>query len=139
MGSECAVDICDRPVYCRSWCTAHYGRWRYHKDVRPEEPIRVTEKKNGLTEYGYIRHVIREHPLADKKHRILEHWEVMYESNPSFAIWAKENRWTIHHKNGVRHDNHRVNLEWRAPGKHEQGWSVPEMIEALERMGYEVI
>ena len=78
------------------------------------------------------------HPLAGTKGYILQHWFVLYNTNPEFALWAKENKWTIHHKNAIKNDNNLENLEWRAPGQHPQGWKVETMIEALEKMGYEI-
>lgn len=28
----CAVDDCDREIWCRGWCSVHYQRWRRHGD-----------------------------------------------------------------------------------------------------------
>lgn len=28
----CAIEGCDKPVFCRKWCGAHYARWRRHGD-----------------------------------------------------------------------------------------------------------
>lgn len=36
---ECAVMGCGRPVRGRGWCQAHYMRWWYTGDVRPNEPV----------------------------------------------------------------------------------------------------
>lgn len=39
MVTPCNVDGCERPKFCRGWCTTHYQRWKAHGD-----PIAV---KNG--------------------------------------------------------------------------------------------
>ena len=88
---------------------------------------------------GYLRVRHKGHPLASAGGYIFEHWIVMYEANPEFAMWARVNGFTIHHKNGVRDDNALENLEYRAPGRHPQGWSFDDMKDALERYGYRVL
>lgn len=30
MRASCSIEGCAKPVHGRSWCTAHYGRWRNH-------------------------------------------------------------------------------------------------------------
>ena len=70
--------------------------------------------------------------------RILQHWYTMYEHDPEFASWAKENKWSIHHKDGDRTNNDLDNLEWRAPGKHPKGWTLSDMAETLRMAGYVV-
>lgn len=87
---------------------------------------------------GYLAMQRKGHPIADKHGRVLMHWWVMYNHDPSFTVYAKKNRWTIHHKNGKRDDNARSNLEWRAPGQHARGLSFDDMIDALEAAGYTV-
>lgn len=76
--------------------------------------------------------------MAGSKGYILEHWFVMYTKNPALALYAKENEWTIHHRNGIRGDNRLENLEWRLPGRHPQGWTIDAMVETVRRAGYNV-
>ncbi|HVM15180.1 MAG TPA: HNH endonuclease [Egibacteraceae bacterium] len=39
MENRCSVERCERPVFCRSWCSAHYFRWKKHGDVRADVPV----------------------------------------------------------------------------------------------------
>jgi hypothetical protein len=43
MPDTCAVPICDRPQTKRSWCEAHYTRWRKTGDTG-NEPVRAQRK-----------------------------------------------------------------------------------------------
>jgi hypothetical protein len=39
--TACAVDACERQAKSRSWCHAHYQRWRTHGDVQADIPLRA--------------------------------------------------------------------------------------------------
>ena len=34
----CSIDDCERPAYCRGWCTKHYQRWRNHGSTDHPRP-----------------------------------------------------------------------------------------------------
>lgn len=91
-----------------------------------------------LIKGGYLAMQRKGHPIADKHGRVLLHWWTMFNHDAKFAVYAKQHKWTIHHKNGDRTDNRRTNLEWRAPGMHAKGISIEEMVEAVEAAGYTV-
>lgn len=40
----CSVESCDRPVYARGWCSAHYDRWLDHGDVFADRRLRMYGK-----------------------------------------------------------------------------------------------
>ena len=94
-----------------------------------------------LNTYGYRLIYRPGHPLGCRgrsRDRVYEHWHTMYNIDPEFTMWAKKNKWTIHHKDGNRDNNDPTNLEWRAPGQHPRGWTIDAMIDAIERAGYTV-
>lgn len=47
---EYSVAECDRPALARSWCNAHYARWRRHGDPTAEEIMVRTYRPRGLSE-----------------------------------------------------------------------------------------
>lgn len=38
-GAECSIAGCDRKIFARGWCVAHYNRWRRCGTTHPEIPI----------------------------------------------------------------------------------------------------
>lgn len=40
MTNECSIAHCSRPVHARTWCNAHYYRWRTHGDPQGGEAER---------------------------------------------------------------------------------------------------
>ena len=40
----CTIDGCDKPTFCRDWCSAHYSRWQRHGDpmlLKRRSPFRA--------------------------------------------------------------------------------------------------
>ena len=91
--------------------------------------------KNGvhinITSRGYAMVVgVGDHPLANKSRQVREHWYVFYNESDidkNHIIWFNKNKFTLHHKNGIRDDNRIENLELMAPGRHGIGWTIDEM------------
>ena len=46
--ATCRSPVCDRPVWNRGWCAAHYVRWQTTGDARPLEPIHVSLADRAL-------------------------------------------------------------------------------------------
>lgn len=142
---------------CR-WC---YQKKRYEKnpefhekhkklcrDLRRRERGIDTELPllNAPAGSGYIspngykkicKKELRGHPNADSKGKMFEHTYVMSQ-HLGRALFKGE---TIHHKNGIRHDNRLENLELRS-SHHGPGQSIEDKIkwckEFLEIYGYKV-
>ena len=117
---------------------ANHGRKHHFCNRECHHEYQRNTKEPWTDKTGYRRFTRSGHPTAGSKGYILEHWFVMYKENPSLALYAKENRWTIHHRNGIRNDNQIENLEWRLPGRHPQGWTIAAMIETIKMIGYNV-
>lgn len=113
----CAVAGCAGVASKRRWCELHYARWK--KDGEPGEAARrqVPPGTGHLNKDGY-RQIQRD------GRRVMEHRFVM-EQRLGRELFADE---TVHHINGVRHDNRPENLElWSS--SHPPGQRVDEKVE----------
>lgn len=126
----CSVAGCEKKHLAAGYCTGHYNRLRDSGDLRPEVPIRK-KAPNGtgrVTVNGYVQLWRPEHPNAWNG-VITEHRLVMSE-HLERPLLPDE---TVHHKNGVRHDNRIENLELRI-GAHGQGQSVADRVSDAVRV-----
>lgn len=108
-------------------CRARKPRWiQARQAARGGRCTACANNKGGsVTSEGYRR--IRVRDTKGNHVTVLEHRLVM-EKILRRPLTTGE---TVHHGPGGRRDNRPQNLELRAPGKHKQGWSIPEMLKYL--------
>lgn len=61
MSQQCSIDLCDKPSRKKTWCVAHYERWRRYGDP---EGVPTPKQRQSDDER---RRVIRDHYLANKQ------------------------------------------------------------------------
>lgn len=136
----CGVDFLQKRLsnttYCSDSCK-RLGVFRKNKGLPVHGPRKHIKGSGYITTSGY-KILSRKHPNSSKRGQIMEHVLIMseYLGRPLFA---KE---TVHHKNGIRHDNRIENLElWSH--SHPFGQKVEDKIawckEFLEVYGFKVI
>lgn len=108
--APCAVTGCTRKYYANNLCRLHYNRLRLTGDVGAVSTMR---RPNGqgcyVDDKGYRRVVYQS---GGRTKKIFEHRLIMQE----MLGRELQNFETVHHKNGIRHDNDQSNLElWTRP------------------------
>ena len=104
----CAIGGCQGVMRARGYCQSHYSKWRRHGDPLFQSTPETRRKRSRQAEKGgYVRIYKPEHPNARKDGYVSEHTLVMAEAIGR-PLTATEN---VHHRNGVRDDNRKENLE----------------------------
>ncbi len=119
----CSFDGCTRKTRILRFmlCQSH------HQQLMRGEALRPLRQPNGSSwrlPNGYVRCSAPGHPNAKASGQILEHRLVM-SGVLGRPLHADE---TVHHRNGVRHDNRPANLELRVDA-HARGMCVDEAVE----------
>ena len=101
---SCSFEGCDRELYCKEVCSAHYAQKRKGGPLRP---LKVKGRK-WHDPAGYVYICVPGHANAiTRSGTIFEHRHIMSEMLGR-PLLPGEN---VHHKNGVRDDNRPENLE----------------------------
>lgn len=118
---QCKMPDCQKMGNQRGYCPMHYRRFRLYGD--PNIIVRVPTGKPFKTNEGYLTIYQPNHPNAQKNGMLPEHVIVM----GNILGRALSRGETVHHKNGIRHDNRPENLElWTT--NHPAGQRVTDLV-----------
>lgn len=113
----------DKPTYCSRSCSNKVTA-RLHRITRRGSGSPTWKGGRKKAGGGYIELWMPDHPDSNGKGYVKEHRYVM-EQHIGRRILPEE---TVHHKNGVRHDNRIENLElWVS--QHPSGQRVEDMVQ----------
>lgn len=120
---RCSFEGCELAAASRGLCGGHYSQW--HRGEALKEIDRSPRPSSRVNKQGYVEvRLPKGHPCAHAAGWGFEHRVVMMEQIGRPLDPAE----TVHHRNGVRHDNRPENLElWTS--RHPKGQRVEDVVE----------
>lgn len=112
----CSVDGCGGSHEAQGFCKKHYVRFRKHGD--PLVTKRAANGEGSTNKAGY--RIVR-----DDNGRLCKEHRLVMARHLGRPLLPDE---TVHHKNGVRHDNRLENLELRLRAEHPTGCTVDDAV-----------
>lgn len=118
----CTFAECEKKHKGKGLCQGHLVQLRRGQELRPLR--KILNQGRRITGDGYVELFLPAYPFSRPSGYVLEHRYVM-EIHLGRQLAKHE---TVHHKNGVRHDNNIENLElWLRP--QPSGQRVEDMLE----------
>lgn len=101
---RCSVDGCERRPSSRGLCTMHFGRWQHSGDPGPAGAVKRPNGEGWANKKGYVmvQVIVNGRRTNRPKHRLV------MEGILGRPLTRDE---SVHHKNGIKHDNRPENLE----------------------------
>lgn len=121
----CKKEDCDRPLSSNGLCDMHWKRWVKYGDADHRARAAKDQGDWVLQPNGYMRANRPSHPNSSRTGQISQHTYVM-SKHLGRPLTPNE---SIHHKNGIRHDNRLENLELWSSKTHKPGQRVTDMVE----------
>jgi hypothetical protein len=120
---KCSFNGCAKPVQAQGLCEGHYSQWHEGRVLMPLRAKGRAGSGHVEKRSGYVRRSVP-HPNGNYRGQVYEHVLVM--SNV-LGRPLREGE-TVHHKNGVRHDNRPENLELWFRGGQPAGQRVKDLV-----------